>query len=125
MPQTAQIKLASIVTLHADLDPPQDLDPARSIFDVKRRWLQGAKIKARHIAPAADWLQILRSGMWPLDIRASVVTDDNQPIYITCNGISGRSEQSAAKMASGAPLARDGASVDDGLAVVSRVAYPL
>lgn len=104
MPQTAQIKLDYIMTLHADLDPPQAIDSASLIFNVKGGWVDGPNIKAKLIAPAADWLQILPSGVWRLDVRGSMVTDDNQTIFVSYNGIIAHSEQSAAKMASGAPI---------------------
>src|SRR5262249_28229373 len=53
------------------------------------------------IGPAADWLQILPSGAWRLDVRGTLVTDDGQMIYVSYNGIIAHSEASAAKMASG------------------------
>ena len=57
------------VTLHADLEPPQAIDGATLIFNVKGGSTEGPKIKGKLLAPAADWLQILPSGVWRLDVR--------------------------------------------------------
>jgi len=102
--RTTEIKLEYLMTLHADLDPPQPIDTASLIFNVKGGWVEGPKIKAKLIAPAADWLQILPSGVWRLDVRGTMVTDDNAMIFTSYNGIIAHSEASAAKMASGSPI---------------------
>jgi hypothetical protein len=109
MAQTAQIKLEYIMTLHADLDPPQAIDSANLIFNVKGGWVDGPKIKGKLVAPAADWLQILPSGVWRLDVRGTMITDDEQMIFTSYNGIISHSEKSAAKMASGSPITHDDA----------------
>jgi hypothetical protein len=63
MAQTAQIKLEYLMTLHGDLDPPQAIDAANLIFNVKGGWVEGPRIKGKLLAPGADWLQILPSGV--------------------------------------------------------------
>lgn len=104
MAQTAQIKLEYLMTLHADLDPPQSIDAASLIFNVRGGWVEGPKIKGKLVAPAADWLQILPSGVWRLDVRGTMVTEDEQMIFVSYNGTIAHSEQSAAKMARGSPI---------------------
>jgi hypothetical protein len=103
MAQTAKLELAFIMTLHADLDL-QVIDSASYIFNVKGGWVDGPRIRARLVPPAADWLHVLPSGVWRLDVRGSMITDDNQPIYVSYNGVISHSEQSAAKLASGTPI---------------------
>lgn len=104
MAQTAQIKLEYLMTLHGELDPPQAIDAANLIFNVKGGWVEGPKIKGKLLAPGADWLQILPSGIWRLDVRASIVTDDEQMIFASYNGVITLSSAGAAKMASGNAL---------------------
>jgi hypothetical protein len=104
MGQTTQVKLEYLMTLHADLDSPQAIDAAALIFNVRGGWVDGPKIKGKLAAPAADWLQILPSGVWRLDVRGTFVTDDEQMIFTSYNGIIAHSPASAAKMASGSPI---------------------
>jgi hypothetical protein len=104
MAQTAQIELEYLMTLHADLEPPQAIDGATLIFNVKGGWTEGPKIKGKLLAPAADWLQILPSGVWRLDVRGTMVTDDEHMIFVSYNGIIAHSKESAAKLASGSPI---------------------
>jgi hypothetical protein len=104
MAQTAQIKTEYLMTLHADLEPPQAIDAATLIFNVKSGWVEGPRIKGKLVAPGADWLQILPSGVWRLDVRATVVTDDEQMIFGSYNGIIAFPEATAAKVASGSPI---------------------
>ena len=109
MEQTAQINLEYIMALHADLDPPQAIDSANLIFNAKGGWVDGPRIKAKLAAPAADWLQILPSGIWRIDVRGSMITDDGHPVYVSYNGTIAHSAQSAAKMASGSPITHEDA----------------
>ncbi|GEP60927.1 DUF3237 domain-containing protein [Reyranella soli] len=104
MPQTAQIKLEYLMTLHADLDPPQAIDAAHLIFNVKGGWVEGPKCKGKLLAPGADWLQILPSGAWRLDVRATIATDDEQMIFVSYNGVIMLAPSGATKMASGGAL---------------------
>lgn len=103
MTQTAELKLEYIMTLHADLDL-QPIDSASIIFNVKGGWVEGPRIKAKLVSPAADWLQILPCGVWRLDVRGSMITEEGQAIYLSYNGTIAHSDQSAAKLASGAPV---------------------
>jgi hypothetical protein len=105
MGQTLLPKLEFLMTMHAQLDPPQAIDPATMIFNVKGGWAEGPKIKGKVVAPAADWLRILPSGTWRLDVRGTLVTDDEQLIYTTYNGVIQHSQDSLAKMQSGSLIA--------------------
>jgi hypothetical protein len=107
MAQTAQIKTEYLFTMHADLDPPQAIDTASLIFNVKGGWAEGLEVKGKVVAPAADWLQILPSGVWRLDVRATVATDDGQMIFTSYNGIISFPEATGAKLASGNPITQD------------------
>jgi hypothetical protein len=110
MAQTAQIELEYLMTLHADLAPPLAVDTGSRIVNVEGGWADGPNIKAKIIAPGADWLQPLPSGVTRIDVRATMLTDDGQQIFMSYNGVIAHSEQSAAKMAGGGSITHaDGA----------------
>jgi hypothetical protein len=92
------------MTVHADLDPPQLIDTGSRIVNVRGGWADGPRIKAKVIVPRADRLQVLPSGVTRIDVRLTMVTDDEQLIFVSRNGVIAHSEQSAAKMASGTPI---------------------
>jgi hypothetical protein len=104
MGQTAAPKLEYLMTLHADLEPPQAIDSSMLIFHCKGGWAEGPKIRGKLIGPAADWLEILPSGAWRLDVRGTLVTDDGQMVFASYNGIIAHSQASAAKMTSGSVI---------------------
>jgi hypothetical protein len=104
MAQTTQIETEYLMTVHAELDAPHLIDTGSRIVNVKGGWANGPKIKARIIAPGADWLQPLPSGVTRIDVRLTMLTDDEQLIFISYNGVIAHSEQSAAKMARGEPV---------------------
>lgn len=81
MAQTIQIELEYLMTVHADLGPPQLIDTGSRIVNVNGGWADGPKIKAKAIAPGADWLQVLPSGVTRIDVRLTMVTDDEQLIF--------------------------------------------
>ncbi len=83
------------------LAAPHLVDAGSRIVNVTGGWVDGPKIKAKAVAPGADWLQPLPSGVTRIDVRTTLVTDDGQAIFMSYNGVIAHSEQSAAKMASG------------------------
>jgi hypothetical protein len=101
MPQTAKIELEYMMTVHADLAPPHLIDTGSRIVNVRGGWADGPNIKGTVVAPGGDWLQPLPSGATRIDVRLTMLTDDEQLIFISYNGVIAHSEQSAAKMAAG------------------------
>ena len=87
MAQTATIELEYLMTLHATLQAPQTIDAGNLVFGVTGGWVEGPKIKARVVGPGGDWAQALPSGVRRLDVRATLVTDDDQLIFISYNGV--------------------------------------
>ena len=87
MAQTATIELEYLMTLHATLQPPQTIDAGNLIFGLTGGWVEGPKIKARLVAPFGDWLQVLPSGVIRLDVRGTMVTDDDQLIFMSYGGV--------------------------------------
>jgi hypothetical protein len=75
------------MTLHAPLDAPQAIDQSLLAFNVQPDgWVEGPKIKGKIVAPAADWLRVMPSGVNRLDVRLTIRTDDGDLILVTYGG---------------------------------------
>jgi len=100
--QASPPTLEYLMSYKALLDPPTPVDNSLVIVNVKPGgWVKGPKINGSFIAPGADWLRIMPSGVLRLDVRASILTDDNQLIYLSYAGIAVHSTESAAKAGRG------------------------
>ena len=75
------------MTLTAQLDAPQVINNNLFIYNVPSGTVEGPKIKGKILPPAADWLALMPSGVLRLDVRLTILTDDNQYIYVTYNGV--------------------------------------
>jgi hypothetical protein len=86
--QDAEIKTEYLLTLHAPLDPPQQIDAALAVFNVREGgWAKGPALTGAFIAPAADWLRTMPDGSFRVDVRGTIKTDDGALIYLTYNGV--------------------------------------
>jgi hypothetical protein len=91
-----------IMTYLAPLDPPVAIDEGMMIANVRPGgWVKGPNINGKFVSPGADWLRILPSGAFRLDVRALIETDDHAHIFMSYNGIIKNSEQSAARLMNG------------------------
>lgn len=85
--QTTEISTEYLMTLYAPLDPPQRIDNALFIYNVREGWIKGPKISGKLIAPGGDWLRAMPGGSFRLDVRGTIKTDDGAFVYIAYNGI--------------------------------------
>ena len=85
--QTTGIKSEYIMTLTAQLDAPHVINDKLFIYNVPGGTVAGPKIKGKVIPPTADWLALMPSGNFRLDVRLTILTDDNQYVYMTYNGV--------------------------------------
>jgi uncharacterized protein DUF3237 len=84
---TTSLKTEYLMTLNAPLDAPQAIDQSLLVFNVQAGVsVEGPKIKGKIVAPAADWGRIMPSGVFRLDVRLTIRTDDNQLIFMTYGG---------------------------------------
>jgi hypothetical protein len=103
--QTAQIKTEYLMTYVAPLDAPIPIDGSLQIFNVKPGgWVKGPKINGTIVSPGGDWLRTMPSGVFRLDVRATVRTDDGADIYFSYNGIIQHSKESAERLMKGEVL---------------------
>jgi len=87
MAQTATIELEYLMTVQGALEAPQTIDAGYGIVGVTGGWADGPKIKAKVVGPGGDWFQVLPSGVAKLDVRLTLMTDDEQLIFVSYNGV--------------------------------------
>ncbi|MDX2465052.1 MAG: DUF3237 domain-containing protein [Porticoccus sp.] len=101
LPST-QVTTEYVMTYVAPLDPPIAIDDGMMIVNVRPGgWVKGPDINGKFISPGADWLRIMPSGVFRLDVRGLIETDDGAHIYISYNGIIKNSEESAERLNNG------------------------
>jgi hypothetical protein len=81
------VKTEYLMTLHAKLLPPQAVDQSLLIVNVPEGWVAGPRIKGKLVAPAGDWLRVMPSGVFRLDVRGTIQTEDNELVFISYNGV--------------------------------------
>jgi hypothetical protein len=90
---TTSIQTEYLMTLRGSLEPAQVIDSSRVAVNVPGGVVEGPRIKGKILPPAGDWGYILPSGVFRLDVRATIQTDDGEIIYISYNGIWQRSKE--------------------------------
>jgi hypothetical protein len=86
--QTTTITTEYLMTIYAPLDPVQAVDSALYIYNVRPGgWVKGPQINDTLVTPSGDWLRAMPSGVFRLDVRATIKTDDGALIYMTYNWI--------------------------------------
>jgi hypothetical protein len=99
---TTELTTEYLFTYLAPLDPPVAIDDGMLIVNVRPGgWVKGKGISGKFISPGADWLRIMPSGVFRLDVRGLIQTDDGAHIYISYNGIIKNSEESAERLNNG------------------------
>jgi Protein of unknown function (DUF3237) len=97
-PQTTKISTEFLMTLYAPVDPPHDVDSGLSIYNVRAGGtVKGPKINGTLVAPSAAWVRAMPSGVYSLDARATIKTDDGAVIHLAYNGIIQETKESEAK----------------------------
>jgi hypothetical protein len=99
---STQVTAEYVMTYVAPLDPPMAIDNGMMIVNVRPGgWVKGPDINGKFISPGADWLRIMPSGVFRLDVRGLIETDDGAHIYMSYNGIIKNSEESAERLNNG------------------------
>ncbi|MEH6468261.1 MAG: DUF3237 domain-containing protein [Porticoccus sp.] len=99
---STQVTTEYVMTYMAPLDPPVAIDDGMMIVNVRPGgWVKGPNINGKFIAPGADWLRVMPSGVFRLDVRGLIQTDDGAHIYISYNGIIKNSAESAERLNNG------------------------
>src|SRR5580765_917723 len=59
----------------------------RQIVSVTGGTFEGPRLKGKVLPPGGDWLQTVAGNVRVLDVRALLVTDDDQRIYMSYKGV--------------------------------------
>jgi len=103
--QATQIETEYLMTYLAPLDAPVVVDGSLQIFNVPSGgWAKGPKINGTLLSPGGDWLRMMPSGVFRLDVRATVRTDDGADIYVSYNGVIRQSAESVERLMKGEVL---------------------
>jgi len=103
--QTTHITTEYLMTLLAPLDAPIAVDGSLQIFNVKPGgWVKGPKINGAMVSPAGGWPRTMPSGVFRLDVRGLIRTDDGADIFVSYNGIIQYSKESAERLMKGGVL---------------------
>lgn len=80
-----------LVQVSADLDEPQVIDDGplgtRRIMYMKRGSFAGPRLKGQVLPGGGDWVLLRGDGVAKLDIRLTLRTDEDDLIYVSCDGI--------------------------------------
>lgn len=99
---STQVTTEYVMTYVAPLGPPVAIDDGMMVVNVKPGgWVKGPNINGKFISPGADWLRIMPSGVFRLDVRGLIQTDDDAYIYISYNGIIKNSQESTERLNNG------------------------
>jgi hypothetical protein len=90
---TTSIQTEYLMTLRGSLEPAQVIDSSRVAVNVPGGVVEGPRLKGKILPPAGDWGYILPSGVFRLDVSATIQTDDGEIIYVSYNGIWQRSKE--------------------------------
>jgi hypothetical protein len=100
--QTTEPKLEYLMTYKALLEPAYKIDDTLYIINVlPGGWAKGPTINGTFIPPGGDWLRLMPSGAFRLDVRATIKTDEGDLLYLTYNGMIEHTEASLAKVMGG------------------------
>ena len=104
--QTTSIRTEYLMSsMSGPLEPGTLLDSSLIIVNVKPGgWIKGPRISGKFVAPCADWVRIMPAGVLRLDVKCSILTDDNVPIYMTYSGVVQHSAQSGERLNKGEVL---------------------
>ena len=102
---TTQLATDYIMTLHAPLHAPHEVDGNLFIFLAKADGrVRGPKINGTILQPTGDWLRVMPGGSRRLDVRLILETDDGALIYICYNGVLSMDQENLQRLEKGATL---------------------
>ena len=99
--QTAKINTEYVMTLYAPLDAPQVMDNNLFVYNVLPGGTVTGKVNGKLLPPCGDWLRLMPSGNYRLDVRCSIQTDDEQLIFVEYSGVVKPTKETNAKYEKG------------------------
>jgi hypothetical protein len=87
----AELRSEFLLELSAELDDAQMLGDTplgtRRILYMKGGSFCGPRLRGRILPGGGDWVLLRRDGVAQLDIRLTLATDDDELVYVSCDGI--------------------------------------
>jgi hypothetical protein len=77
-----------LMTLYVPTAEAHEVDDTLRVVNHPDGWVEGPQIKGKIIPPSSDILRNMGNGVFRLDVRLTIQTDDDQIIYVSYNGIS-------------------------------------
>ena len=106
--QTTEPKLEYLMTYKALVEPAYKIDDTLYIVNVlPGGWVKGPNINGSFIPPGGDWLRLMPSGAFRLDVRATIKTEEGDLLFLTYNGVIEHTEASLAKQKNGEKYTHD------------------
>lgn len=85
-PVTA-IETQYLTTLFAPLNPPQAINPGLLIFHPRDGGTLSGRVNGKITTPGGDWVRVMPDGNMRIDVRLSVILDDESILYMTFGGV--------------------------------------
>jgi hypothetical protein len=85
---TTSVQGEYLMTLYVPIADAHDIDDTLRVVNHPDGWVEGPQIKGKIIPPSSDTLRNMGNGVFRLDVRLTIQTDDDQIIYVSYNGIS-------------------------------------
>lgn len=94
-----------LMTMHAVLDPPRQIDNTLMVFNVREGgWVRGPAIEGRLVPPGGDWARVMPGGNLRLDVRATLETTDGALLQLRYHGVISFSEATLGRFMAGEKL---------------------
>lgn len=77
-----------LMTLYVPSTEAHAVDDTLRVVNHPDGWVEGSPIKGKIILPSSDTLRDMGNGVFRLDVRLTIQTDDDQIIYVLYNGTS-------------------------------------
>ncbi len=102
---STEVATEYLMTIVIPLDAAIPVDGSTILVPVRSGGsVSGPRISGTIATPSADWLRVLPSGALRMDVRLLIHTDDNAYVYLSYNGVSQHSKESAARLSRGEVL---------------------
>ena len=99
MEQLESLAVRHLFYTELQIIPPKDTGGGpqgrRMIVGVSGGSFEGARLRGRVVAPSGDWMTLRPNGSMKLDVRLTLVTDDEAVIHMAYEGLVTRAQEDA------------------------------
>ncbi|MBD2410352.1 hypothetical protein FACHB389_01595 [Nostoc calcicola FACHB-389] len=99
------MKLEPLLTLRVDITAPLEVGTGpygtRLIFNIGGGTFEGGRLRGKILPGGADWILVDGEGVWHMDVRLLLETEDGARIYVQYYGVMVMNEKIGTALASG------------------------